>query len=653
MKTPIQVQHKQSVCAVALTFRIAALLLTALSPSANAQVIEWARQFGTGRVEEAFAVAIGPNAVYVAGETFGAFEGYTNAGNLDVFIRKYDLAGNPQWTRQFGTSSNDSALGLAADATGVYLVGRTDGAITGSSAGSTDAFVRKYDTDGNELWTRQFGTTGGDQATGAAVDSSGVYVSGFAGFSLPGQSAFGAFVRKYDRNGAELWTRQFGTPGDIAFGVAADTTGVYVAGSTIGPLVSPAAGTDAFLRKYDASGTAVWTRQINSSTGPNGNDAAYAVAVSASGVYISGATTGTFPGQSRGGGLYDAWARKYDVNGVEQWTRQYGASDEEKSYGIAATSRWVYVAYISGWETVLKRLDPSGTETGELQLATADREYPYAVAVDANAAYFVASKDGFSLGQTPAGDLDALLVKVPHPPEVTGVSDAFTGQAGVAPTTWIAIYGNSLSASTRTWDGAIQRTQLPATLDGVTVSINGRPATMYFVSPNQVNVLGPLDETTGNVQLTVTNANGVSPAFQVRKSDVLPAFYAPFGAASGPRVTGVTLDGALVGAFGLDPRVQRPVRPGEIVQFFATGFGRTNPPAPSDQLFVGAPEVANRPRITIGGREAAIFGNGNLVGPGLFQFNLTIPDLADGDHAMVAEVGSVRSSATVFLPVRR
>jgi uncharacterized protein (TIGR03437 family) len=187
----------------------------------------------------------------------------------------------------------------------------------------------------------------------------------------------------------------------------------------------------------------------------------------------------------------------------------------------------------------------------------------------------------------------------------------------------------------------------------VSVRINGRPATMYFISPSQVNVLGPLDDTTGNVQLTVTNADGTSLAFEVRKSDVLPAFYAPFGTAAGLRVTAVALDGTLVGALGVDPRVTRGVRPGEVVQFFATGFGRTNPAAASDVIFAGAPELAVRPRITIGGREASIIGNGNLVSPGLYQFNVTIPDLADGEHPIIAEIGSARSLSTVTLSVRR
>jgi uncharacterized protein (TIGR03437 family) len=194
---------------------------------------------------------------------------------------------------------------------------------------------------------------------------------------------------------------------------------------------------------------------------------------------------------------------------------------------------------------------------------------------------------------------------------------------------------------------------LPTSLDEVQVSINGRPATVYFVSPGQVNVLTPLDDTTGDVSVTLTNRYGLSAAVQVQKRNYLPAFYAPFGNASGLQVTAVGLDGTYIGKIGVDPRVTRGARPGEIIQMFATGFGPTTPAVPSDTIFVGIPQVVNPPKITIGGREAAFIGTGNLVGPGLYQFNVTVPDLADGDHAIVAEAGGVSSSPTVFLAVQR
>ncbi len=77
-----------------------------------------------------------------------------------------------------------------------------------------------------------------------------------------------AFVRKYSPAGVMLWTQQFSPDDGFAFaeGVATDALGnVYVTGDATGSLESPSAGrNDAFLRKYDASGTVIWTRQFGS-----------------------------------------------------------------------------------------------------------------------------------------------------------------------------------------------------------------------------------------------------------------------------------------------------------------------------------------------------------------------------------------------------
>jgi uncharacterized protein (TIGR03437 family) len=316
-------------------------------------------------------------------------------------------------------------------------------------------------------------------------------------------------------------------------------------------------------------------------------------------------------------------------------------------------SESVYVTGYSNGALLVQKYAVGGGDTGTLRLGSINN-FGRAVAADGSGAYVAGETNGTQLGETtPIRDQDAFVLKIPTPPVVSGVSDAFTGQPGVSPTTWIAIYGSNLSGTTRTWDGAIQGTQLPHSLDDVSVQINGRPATIYFISPGQVNVIPPLDDRTGDFQLTLTNTFGTSQSFTVHKSEYLPAFYAPFGNAQGLGVTAVALDGTLVGKVGLDPRVTREARPGEVIQFFATGFGGTIPPTPSDVLFAIPPEVAIRPRITIGGQEAAIAGNGNLVGPALFQFNLTIPDLADGDHVIRAEVGGAQSLDSVFLSVKR
>ena len=105
-----------------------------------------------------------------------------------------------EWIRQFGTDSDDYAFGVATDSTGIYVVGHTNGEFLGqSSAGNVDAFVRKYDAGGIEVWTQQFGTDNYDYAQGVAIDSTGIYVVGHTGGVLPYQSYIGggdAFIMK-------------------------------------------------------------------------------------------------------------------------------------------------------------------------------------------------------------------------------------------------------------------------------------------------------------------------------------------------------------------------------------------------------------------------------------------------------------------------
>ena len=165
--------------------------------------MDWIRQF-TGSIpatDYGRSVAYDSSGVYVVGYSNGFLPGQTSAGREDVFIRKYDYAGNELWTRQFGTSSIDNGFGVAVNSSGVYVVGYTEGTLPGqTSAGGTDAFIRKYDSAGNELWTQQFGTGSYDRGYGVAVGSSGVYVAGYTPGNLPGQPitwSTDAFLTKF------------------------------------------------------------------------------------------------------------------------------------------------------------------------------------------------------------------------------------------------------------------------------------------------------------------------------------------------------------------------------------------------------------------------------------------------------------------------
>jgi hypothetical protein len=194
--------------------------------------------------------------VVVAGETNG-WLATEHVGGYDAFVRKYDAVGREVWTLQFGTNVDDYATGVAVDGAGnVLVVGDTYGSLAEDNiGGDSDVFVRKYDATGEESWTRQFGTHFADRAFGVAVDAAtSIFVAGCTNDLLAVEhfGGYDPFVRKYDADGHASWTRQFGTgANDRVSGVAADgSASVVVAGVTLGSLAGPSAGdADAFVRK--------------------------------------------------------------------------------------------------------------------------------------------------------------------------------------------------------------------------------------------------------------------------------------------------------------------------------------------------------------------------------------------------------------------
>lgn len=195
---------RQPVRASAVSIAVLLLSILAVPPVPTGAIqVAWLHQFGTRDADEAAGVAVdAAGDTYVVGQTFGTLPGQSSAGMIDAFIRKYDPAGNELWTRQFGSAERDLAKGVAVDGAGyAWVVGQTFGSLPGQvSAGGWDAFVRKYDPAGNEVWTRQFGGGGGETTSQVALDRGGNgYVVGGTRAALPGQTSAGdydAFIRK-------------------------------------------------------------------------------------------------------------------------------------------------------------------------------------------------------------------------------------------------------------------------------------------------------------------------------------------------------------------------------------------------------------------------------------------------------------------------
>ncbi len=198
-------------------------------------------------------------------------------------------------------------------------------------------------------WTRQLGTSNDDESFGVSADGLGnVYISGFINFSDEGPFAGGlneAFISKYNSGGELQWTRQLGTISfEESLGVSADGLGnVYISGDTLGSLGGTnAGGYDAFISKYDAGGELQWTRQFGTSE----SDASFGVSADGLGnVYISGDTLGSLGGTNAGAS--DAFISKYDAGGELQWTRQLGTSDRDWGNSVSADGQGN--VYISGF----------------------------------------------------------------------------------------------------------------------------------------------------------------------------------------------------------------------------------------------------------------------------------------------------------------
>lgn len=239
------------------------------------------------------------------------------------------------------------------------------------------------------------------------------------------------------------------------------------------------------------------------------------------------------------------------------------------------------------------------------------------------------------------GTSDSINVMIASPaPAITGVTNAASFQAGLAPATWLAIFGSSLAQSTYTWQASdFVNGQLPTELQGVSVTIDGKPAYVEYISPTQINVLAPDDTTTGAVQVVVTSNSLSSNSVSAAEAPFSPSFFASNGI-----VVAQHADYSAIGA-------SSPAAPGETIMLYGTGFGPTTPVSPTAQQVTTAAPLANAVSVSIGGVSVTPIFAG-LVESGVYQFNVTVPPgLAAGNVPVVASIGGVQTQSGVTLPV--
>lgn len=238
-----------------------------------------------------------------------------------------------------------------------------------------------------------------------------------------------------------------------------------------------------------------------------------------------------------------------------------------------------------------------------------------------------------------------------------GVANGASFAAGVVAGSWTSIFGQRLASGTKDWTGLIASDgSFPTSIDGVSVSINGQPAFINFISANQINVQAPGLTATGPVSVTVTTPEGTSESVMANVAREQPGLFlftqAPKRFPAVVRADGVFIAPAAL--FG-SAVTTVPARPGDTLLFFGTGFGPTTPSVPAGRVFSGAAALTDAAnlRMTIGGVSVTPAFAG-LSGAGLYQFNVVVPaSLTTGEHPVTMSINGVSIQSDVLLAVQR
>jgi len=299
------------------------------------------RLLGATADSKGLAITVDANDnVIVAGRTDATLNSASFGGATDSFVTKFDSEGQELWTRQAGSFLGDAAMTVSTDASGnVFLAGRVQGTMSSASGsqGGEDAYVTKLDSNGNLQYTKQFGTSSDDNVSAIKVDANGDVI-------VAGSSAGNGFVRKYaadDAGGTPIWAVDLGALGEGATtGLAIDDSGRvlvsgYTSGSGLNGTVAQAyqGGVDGFLTRIDDSGTSASISYV-SYLGTAADDRALGVSTQGGNVYLTGDTGGSLDGQTLNGER-DSYAARLDVaTGTLGWSRQFGGTFGAAGIGI-------------------------------------------------------------------------------------------------------------------------------------------------------------------------------------------------------------------------------------------------------------------------------------------------------------------------------
>jgi len=330
-------------------------LLLAATFNAQAIVKTWTMMYGSKFGSSGFAVASdSQNNIYAAGRTMGGFDKQKHAGYTDdACLSKITPDGKRVWTRIWGTEDQDGCYGITVDKNDdIIVVGYLSGTIDGQPfLGEKDFFAAKYNSKGEKIWLKTWGTVSYDYAKDVASDDDGnIYVVGTTMGAFDGyenNSWNDICVSKLNSSGELLWVRQFGSSsGDFAEGIAVNGKNeILVCGGIKGPLdgENGVGNMDMFLKCYDTNGATNWTKLWGSTD----FDIAYGLFPDTNdNVFVAGWVNGQVDGQPYAGNG-DFCVTKFNGNGSNEWTKMWGTDKADWLRAVQYADDKLFVAGVT------------------------------------------------------------------------------------------------------------------------------------------------------------------------------------------------------------------------------------------------------------------------------------------------------------------
>lgn len=335
--------------------------------AAQTPALLWARSFTGGGLQDANALALRTNKLWVGGSfiTTINFGGAVHNSPLNAYIALFTTDGAYQWSAAFNLGGG-SLLAAAVDSgDNVYVAGFFDGTTNfgGSAlttAGSYDIFLAKYNSAGVHQWSKKFGGTSQDMGLSLVVDNANNVIVGgrfmgsvdFGGGALVSAGSYDAFIAKFNSGGTHVWSQRFGDAlSQEVDGLGTSNGDVYAAGTFFGTVnlggsaLTSAGNSDIFLARFNSAGAHQWSQRYGDAATQtvidvDADNQSVALVANVGGSINFGGSTLT------GAGSTDIAIARFLVAGTHSWSKIYGDQDVQNAAAIDIAGGSIFV---TGW----------------------------------------------------------------------------------------------------------------------------------------------------------------------------------------------------------------------------------------------------------------------------------------------------------------